>query len=74
MPEGQRVQCYPTCATQSDCRMGYYCDRTAGGFGFEFSDGLCLPANCDMASMPCPLGYHCIDANPTHFGSCAPDG
>lgn len=49
-------RCYDQCATDTDCsREGYVCLTQLGDF--SFTNGLCVPGNCDMDG--CPAGYRC---------------
>ena len=53
-------RCYAQCEADGDCREGYTCLKDinlASGGVSSYSNGLCLPGNCDMDG--CPSGYRC---------------
>jgi len=59
---GDLAPCFHTCNASSDCRAGYQCDhlQPAMGTGNFFSNGICLPVDCNTSGMTCPSGYHCV--------------
>ena len=60
--EGDEGPCLKTCDSVSDCRPGYQCDHFLSGMGGGpfFSNGVCMPVDCNVAGMTCPAGYACV--------------
>jgi hypothetical protein len=56
--------CFRTCVRDGDCRSGYACTHLEAGA--IFSNGLCLPIDCSMAS--CPTGTACSTMTSTWVG------
>ncbi|MCC6874457.1 MAG: hypothetical protein IT378_09160 [Sandaracinaceae bacterium] len=58
---GDLGTCYDQCTSNGDCREGYGCLQQFGlqsGGTASFSNGLCVPANCQSSG--CPTGYECV--------------
>jgi hypothetical protein len=54
--------CLATCDTSHPCRAGYTCDHLQSTMTHMpfFTNGFCLPVDCNMTGMSCPSGYHCV--------------
>jgi hypothetical protein len=59
---GDLTVCYPICDDDSQCRLGYHCDRfedPSSGVPY-FTNGVCLPIDCARAGADaCPGGTTC---------------
>jgi hypothetical protein len=59
--EGDGTTCFATCDGSHPCRPGYQCDHledTATHAPY-FTNGFCLPLDCNRSGMACPSGYTC---------------